>query len=490
MDRLLNIIKNNFVMIILVNILLLQILGVIYTEIYPILRLKNSVNQLNNEVTSDNLQHWIKSYALASNIKASSPLEVDNESLLKSFENYNTSLDKQDSKLFIELPKIHIDDTKQYDREIDPPVVTQFSERIPVGEKVILNEGEKYIQNETHIALGSHTIIFVNNVEENIKPKTLLIGQIPRDSFIDSLSSELIKIQNDDELTTEFFDDSVVNSDTIKKLEFQSMNINFLQEEKIYSGEISLIDTSCSSNYNLKYGYQLETDKYTIHDLDELVLKDCRVVQSFSPPKETKMLTCTDCKLAPVDKTFFLPSTYAPALVPTNLPGGGYLTSETTLALNQMANELKNQGVNVFITSAFRSYQQQQEAFNYWVNRELATGVDLQTARARANIYSAFPGHSEHQLGTTLDIRCEDCSAFSKDVASNPVYQFLQKRAHEYGFVISYPAGKQHLTGYTYEPWHIRYIGVNLATELFNRNYQDSSNSEYLTKFLIEKSMY
>lgn len=489
-NKIKHILQNHYLLILLNIILVSQLFGLIYTKLQPIYQLRDSVHAINNEINPQNLEIWLKSYALIATVNPPDSEKMNRNALLDSFVNYNKSLEDNNKKVFVQLPKINLLNIEEYDREIDPPIEYDSSKRLPQGERILIEAGKKYLQNETHVNFGKDTIIIVNSIEEVKSPKRILYGELPRDQFRTELQNELIAIQAKNETVTDYFDDSVRNSETIRKLKYQNLNINFDQTDKVISGEISLLDSNCSSNYNLKYGYQVDTDKYTIYDLTDLVLKDCRIVQSFSPPTETKMLTCSDCKYAPVDKTYFLPSTYSPSLVPTNLPGGGYLTSETVVALNLIANELKKQGVNVYVTSAFRSYQQQQEAFNYWVNRELATGLDLQSARAKANVYSAFPGHSEHQLGTTLDIRCEDCSAFSKDVASNPVYQFLQKHAHEYGFVISYPAGKQHLTGYTYEPWHIRYIGVGFASELFNRNYQSSSNGEYLTKFLLEKGMY
>lgn len=477
-------------MILLLVVLIFQLFGFVYINIYPVYQLKNSVDELNRELTYQNLEKWLKAYAIVSTDSPPLSEEMNKNALIDSFINYIQSIDENNKKIFIELPTLDVISIEEYDKEIDPPIEYITSNRIPQGERIIADNGKKYLQNETHVIFENGTLTVVGNIEDVKSPKIVLYGNLPREQFRVDLTNELSAIQNNTEILTDYFDETVRDSDTLKKLKFQDLNIDFVQDEKVISGEISLIDTKCASNYNLKYGYQIDIDRYTIYDLTNLELKDCSVIQSYSQPKETKMLTCSDCKYAPVDKTYFLPSTYAPSLVPTNLPGGGYLTSETVVALNQIAEELKKQDVNVYVTSAFRSYQQQQEAYNYWVNRELATGLDLQTARAKANVYSAFPGHSEHQLGTTLDIRCEDCSAFSKDVASNPVYQFLQEHAHEYGFVISYPAGKQHLTGYTYEPWHIRYIGVELATELFNRNYQSSTNSEYLTKFLVEKGMY
>ena len=77
--------------------------------------------------------------------------------------------------------------------------------------------------------------------------------------------------------------------------------------------------------------------------------------------------------------------------------------------------------------------------------------------------FSARPGHSEHQTGLAFDV-----GAIDDDFANWPSGIWLKENAHKYGFIIRYPKGKQHITGYKYEPWHIRYLGVDLATKVYN----------------------
>lgn len=213
-------------------------------------------------------------------------------------------------------------------------------------------------------------------------------------------------------------------------------------------------------------------------------------LQPTLPPAQTATLTCGDCTLAPVNKANSLPSYYAPAVVATGLPGGGSVNQVTKDALVQMFQNASSQGINMYILSSYRSYAQQQSTFEYWVGQEMAAGYSREQAEARANTYSAKPGHSEHQLATTVDLKCSTCTSFDNSAGNLAVYNYLKQKAHLYGFVISYPEGKQNLTGYVHEPWHIRYIGVSLATELFNKNYLSSSNGEYLAKFLTEKALY
>lgn len=198
---------------------------------------------------------------------------------------------------------------------------------------------------------------------------------------------------------------------------------------------------------------------------------------------EIVTLNCIDCFLAPVDKKTKLQSTYTPQVAATGLSGGGFVTQNTKTALVELFNLAASQNIDITIISSYRSYQEQQNTFEYWVQTEIAKGYSRAEAEVIANTYSARPGHSEHQLGTTVDVKCSMCASFDNSPGNTILYDFLQQNAHTFGFVISYPKNKQSLTGYTYEPWHIRYVGVENATALYNLNYLQSNNI-YLAQFL------
>ncbi len=179
---------------------------------------------------------------------------------------------------------------------------------------------------------------------------------------------------------------------------------------------------------------------------------------SITPEINTYCLnTCEDCLLFPVSKKNSLREDYNP----------GSITSEAQDAFDKLTIKAKQEGVTLNIISGFRSYETQKTTFDYWVNRELNANSKLTRAEAeeKANVYSARPGHSEHQLGTTFDVACAGCVSFGKDDGTRPDYEFLKKYANDFGFVISYPENSFELTGYKYEPWHIRYVGVEFAKE-------------------------
>jgi len=122
-----------------------------------------------------------------------------------------------------------------------------------------------------------------------------------------------------------------------------------------------------------------------------------------------------------------------------------------------MMNDSQALGLHVTILSAYRSFATQTDIFNQYAQ---TYGV------ARANTFSAKPGHSEHQLGTVLDFGNKVRSGLSQNFGNEPEGIWLSQNAHLYGFTQSYPNHKTEITGYIYEPWHYRYVGISLATYL------------------------
>lgn len=239
---------------------------------------------------------------------------------------------------------------------------------------------------------------------------------------------------------------------------------------------------------------QLEIDSVTYKTFNEevnLVSPALVKNRSLPPGSSTQVVvaTCRDCTLYHVDKTHALPSSYVPQVVPTGLPGGGSLTAQTVEALKQLFALANSKGLKPRVNSSYRSYSQQLSTYNYWVQGELNRGKSRAEAELAANRYSAKPGHSEHQLGTTADINCQDCQAFDRNnKANNAIWKFLEENAHKYGFVISYPRNMEAVTGYVYEPWHIRYVGVELASEIHSKGYVNG-NGIYLAEFLRQKDL-
>jgi D-alanyl-D-alanine carboxypeptidase len=154
------------------------------------------------------------------------------------------------------------------------------------------------------------------------------------------------------------------------------------------------------------------------------------------------------------------PTTYAPTLAGLNLPGGGQMRPEAAAALTQMFADYQAQsGAQLKVVSAYRSYSTQVSTYNGWVNR---------LGKAQADRQSARPGFSEHQTGLAVDINTGADQGFGK----TPAGMWLAANSYRYGFVVRYPDGQEPITGYEYEPWHFRFVGVELATEMHTTGVQ------------------
>jgi D-alanyl-D-alanine carboxypeptidase len=169
-----------------------------------------------------------------------------------------------------------------------------------------------------------------------------------------------------------------------------------------------------------------------------------------------------DWHLTLVDPIFMVTPTYRPGdLVPVSragIAGIGYVRSLVIADLRAMDRAARAAGIRLRVVSAFRSYTQQRSTFDYWVRT---------SGYAQAVRYSARPGHSEHQLGTSLDLSFvggRDPWAYA-DFGTTKAGAWLKANAWKFGWVLSYPKGAERLTGYGYEPWHFRYFGRSLAAQ-------------------------
>ena len=158
-----------------------------------------------------------------------------------------------------------------------------------------------------------------------------------------------------------------------------------------------------------------------------------------------------------VNKTYSVPSSYVPVNSSESISGdrcNNCLNEEVMKAFGLMKSDATGLGLNLYIASGYRSYAYQERLYNNYVSVSGKEGADT---------YSARPGHSEHQTGTCFDLNTVDDS-----FANTSEGRWVNENAYLYGFIIRYPKGKETLTGYQYESWHLRYVGVDLAKKLYN----------------------
>lgn len=171
-----------------------------------------------------------------------------------------------------------------------------------------------------------------------------------------------------------------------------------------------------------------------------------------------------------VNKKRSVSSSYVPSdLVYPNVNGSGsrMMRREAAVALEKMFNAASKNGLYLYASSGYRSYATQSYLYNNYVSFD---GV------ANADRYSARPGHSEHQLGLAMDIT--NGGGLSDYFGYTSEGKWLADNAHKYGFILRYTSTKESVTGYKYEPWHFRYVGIDYATAIYSEG-SETTMEEY-----------
>lgn len=170
-----------------------------------------------------------------------------------------------------------------------------------------------------------------------------------------------------------------------------------------------------------------------------------------------------------VNKKNNLPQGYVPAnlIVPkvrfsfAEYDDKKLMRSDAAAALEEMFMGAQRAGINLYALSAYRSFDRQNDIFTSSVNRN---GYE------KANRLSAMPGQSEHQTGLAVDITAPSVNyGLSQGFGDTPEGKWLSDNAYKYGFIIRYQRGKESITGYQYEPWHVRFVGKAAAKEISSR---------------------
>ena len=172
------------------------------------------------------------------------------------------------------------------------------------------------------------------------------------------------------------------------------------------------------------------------------------------------------------------------------------LNSRVATALYAMLAEMAADGVSdIMVASAYRSYEKQAATYNGWVEYESErisddayrvlgqeyikmnylekkkNSLDLADAHKVAQSYSALPGQSEHQTGLCVDFITSEMNGNLTEAFENTeAFAWLAQNAYKFGFILRYPKDKESITGYTYEPWHYRFVGREAATDIYVGN--------------------
>lgn len=221
-------------------------------------------------------------------------------------------------------------------------------------------------------------------------------------------------------------------------------NLKIIEKLKKENAELNQILLE-EQNKNKVFEGQIQFIKEQVGGISKLVSIDKELLKKYS-------------------KIYFLNENYAPqklSLIDSkyvyNKSRQEYIHTNVLPFLEKLLNDAWGAGINLKIISAYRSFAEQAGLKSSYT---IIYG-------SGANKFSADQGYSEHQLGTTVDFTTQELGNNFSNFAKTNAYQWLKNNAYKYGFILSYPENNKY---YIFEPWHWRFVGIKLATNLYNNN--------------------
>ena len=136
-----------------------------------------------------------------------------------------------------------------------------------------------------------------------------------------------------------------------------------------------------------------------------------------------------------------------------------YMRRDAAVELEQLFKAAKKEGINLVAISGYRSYDYQETVYSNEVNS---------VGEIQANRYVAKPGQSEHQTGLAMDVLSDEYMSLDEGFENTAAFKWLDKNMSKFGFILRFPKGKERITGYCYEAWHLRYVVIEAATEIMD----------------------
>lgn len=295
-------------------------------------------------------------------------------------------------------------------------------------------------------------VIIENQYNEDYLNDYLKIVYQDESNFANNINELLMKGYSSEQINNIYLNYFVFLNDLVN---YDNMiDLNFLE-----------IDGFFVKNYN-RYNEYLKNNEYSLEEAIRYVNinLDIPFYEKYDDVIDPNSLTVLVNKYNKLDENY----------VPNNLVSlnnGMKVREEIKQPLEQMVSDARNDNVSFGFYSAYRSYERQSVLYNNYSKRDGQTLADT---------YSARPGFSEHQTGLAVDLSKSTGGAVKKNSVE---YNWLDNNAHKYGFIIRFPLGKEFITGYQFEPWHIRYIGVEHASRIKELNI---TYDEYYSLYLKE----
>ena len=242
------------------------------------------------------------------------------------------------------------------------------------------------------------------------------------------------------------------NVNDINKIYEKVDNLDFILNNSYNKNILNILNNEYYKDDNL--------ERYLKYDSDNIVL-DVNMYLDYEFYTHDININDVD-NLVIVNKYYKLDKNYVPELVKVSkkyaINERQLLTKEAKDAFEKMCEDARNDNIYLYSGSAYRSYSYQNTLYT---NRVKSDGLEY------ANKTAAKAGYSEHQTGLAIDVLN---GKFEYLDSNDKEYEWLIENGHKYGFILRYPKNKEYITGYTYEPWHFRYLSIEVATELKEKN--------------------
>lgn len=286
------------------------------------------------------------------------------------------------------------------------------------------------------LAVGIYTIKESIKIYEEFKYQETYEYKIMNIGYSKEEATKLIEVLSDETLNT------IIEGETYNEAYYQIVN------QKYYI-----------KKYFAKY---LEYKEYHENTSYEDVIAIVNVHANLGWYNETFESNTDDGYAVLVNKFYYLNKDYERIdIKPISLQYSYENNSAAEIVIenfNEMRLDCKEElGVNLMVNSSYRPYKDQEEIYNEYKKVSLKY----------ADSYAARPGHSEHQTGLAIDITSLEHPQV-KEFKESEEYEWLKNNCHKYGFILRYPEGKEHITGYNTESWHFRYVGTEIATQIYN----------------------
>ena len=274
-------------------------------------------------------------------------------------------------------------------------------------------------------------------------------GTIGIKKYIDYRNSNEFKLKQIGYNETEIEDITKLKDDQIKailKKKYNRLNIKFIRQKYFITNNLDRY---------IKYYNNHKDDKIS-HIVS--IVNVC-ADEDYYDKDTVKKTDVSKKELMLVNKFNYLDENYAPDdIVKVSVQfayGDNEIKKEVYEKFRSMYNDAKKEGLYLIITSSYRDYNFQKELWDSYANQKGDEWADSVSARA---------GYSEHQTGYTLDIVTYNANMSSFEKTDE--FKWLQDNAYKYGFILRYPKNKEDITGYSYESWHYRYVGKDVATKI------------------------